>query len=173
MKVKVKLRPMVALFNLQNEPIRKVLEGTIPEELLKRLEEKYPTLGEYQEAEKKDLVGLTSANLYEEMKEQISDYIQDLLVFASYVTNAELLPIPMRVAYGKLASDAELYFMPIFKLQERLERLSEKDKKFIEAYYGLSGKGSAEINKAEIAKQFGMTVDEVSKYRTEALSEFK
>ena len=172
MKFKVKLRPMVALFNLQNEKIRNVLEGTMSEELLKKLEEKYPTFEEFQEAEKKVLVELTSANLYKEMEERISEFFQELLIYASYVVNAELIPIPIRVAYGKLAADAELFFKPIFQLQERLERLQEKDRNFLEAYYGLSGKGSAEINEAEIAKKFGMTVDEVSKYRDKVLSNF-
>lgn len=172
MKVKVKLRPMVALFNLQNEPIRNVLEGTISEELLKSLEEKYPTLGEFQEAEKKNLVELTSANLYEEMKEKISEFLQNLLVYASYVTSAELVPLPMRVAYGKLAADAELFFMPIFQIQERLKRLTETERKFLEEYYGLSGNGSAEINVAEIAKKFGIAVDDVSKYKKKVLSKF-
>lgn len=170
MRIKVKLRPMVALFNLQNEPIRNVFEGTISEELLKGLEKKYPTLGEYQEAEKKDIVELTSAKLYEAMKELISQFVDELIIYASYVTSAELVPVPMRVAYGKLAADANLFFTPIFKMQERLQRLPETERKFLEAYYGLSGKGAAD--EAEITEKFGITADNISQYKEKLLSNF-
>lgn len=170
MRIKVKLRPMVELFNIQNVPIRNVFKGTISEDLLKRLEEKYPTLGEYQEAEKKDIVELTSAKLYEAMKELISQFIEELNIYATYVTNAELVPVPMRVAYGKLAADAKLYFLPIFKMQERLERIPENDKKFLEAYYGLSGKGAA--TEAEIAEKFGITAENISQYKEKIFINF-
>ena len=170
MRIKVKLRPMVGLFNIQNEPIRNIFKGTLSEDLLKGLEEKYPTLGEYQEAEKKDIVELTSAKLYEAMKESISEFIEELIIYATYVTSAELVPLPMRVAYGKLAADANLYFMSIFMMQERIQRMPENERKFIEAYYGLSGKGSA--TEAEIAEKFGITADNVSQYKEKLFSNF-
>ncbi len=171
MRIKVKLRPMINYFHLENEPIRNVFEGTLSEELLKSVEQKYPTLGTFQEAEKKDLVSLTNAKLYEAMKEAISNYIEQLIIYASYVVGADLMPKSMVVAYGKLAADAEIFFSPITEIQEILEKLHESERKFLYAYYGLSGLAK-KLSDAEIAEEFGLTV-EVSRYKQNVLNHFR
>ena len=56
MRIKVKLRPLVELFHLENIAVREVFNGILSEELMNKIEDKYPTLGAYQEAEKRELV---------------------------------------------------------------------------------------------------------------------
>lgn len=163
MRIKVKLRPLVELFHLENIAVREVFNGILSEELMNKIEDKYPTLGAYQEAEKRELVSITNSKLYEAMKEAISNYVEERIIESSYVTEAEYIPMPMRVAYGKLASDLELYFYPILKLQGGIMKLSNDEKIFLDMYYCLNGE--SKVEESEISKKINLkiSVDEYKK----------
>lgn len=166
MRIKVKLRPMVDYFHLENEPVRNVFNGILSEELMKNIEEKYPTLGALQEADKRDLVSITNSKLYEAMKEAASKYIEELIINSSYVSNAEYIPMAMRLAYGKLAADLELYFYPILKLQEAIQKLPELEQRFLEMFYGLGGE--RESNETIIANEIGIKVS-IDEYKKDVI----
>lgn len=165
MRIKVKLRPMVEYFHLENVPVRTIFNSILSDELMNKIEEKYPTLGTLQEAEKRELVSITNNKLYEAMKEAVSSYIEGLIIESSYVVEAEYIPMSMRVAYGKLASDLELYFYPILKLQEAINKLSKDETRFLEMYYGLAGEGADET---DIVKKLGLSVS-VDEYKNGVL----
>lgn len=167
MRIKVKLRPMVEYFHLEKVPVRTVFNGILSEELLRKIEEKYPTLGTFQEAEKRSLVSMTNSKLYETMKEAVSNYVEELIIEAAYVVDAEYIPMSMRAAYGKLASDLELYFYPILKLQEAINKLSKDEMRFLDMYYGLAG--NKETDETEIAKKLELSVS-VDEYKKEAIN---
>ena len=122
-------------------------------------------MGRFQEAEKRVLISMTNPRLYDAMKEALSKYVEDVVVKTTYVSNStDLLP-STRVAYGSLAEDAELYFYPFEKVQEAIERLDERERVFIDMYYGLRG---SKFTETEVAEKLGITVP-IEDYKEETI----
>ena len=139
MQIKVKLRAIVNFFHLENESTREVFKDVLDEETLNVLETRYPTLGDCQEAEKRKLVSITNEQLYETMKDALSKYVGKLIIQSTYVSSSDYLLPVMKIAYGRLAEDAEIYFYPFGKVQDAIESLSEEQQKFLDLYYGFTG----------------------------------
>lgn len=139
MRIKVKLRAVVTLFRLEKEPIRGLFKDVLKEETLDMLEKKYPTLSEFQEADKRVLVALTNERLYEKMKEALSEYVNELFAKCANISNSEYLLPTIQLAYGRMAEDAEIYSRPFIEVQNAIESLSDEMQKFLSLYYSYNG----------------------------------
>ena len=169
MRIKVKLRAVVNIFHLEKEPIRGIFKDVLKKETLDMLEKKYPTLGDFQEADKRVLVNLTSERLYENMKDALSKYVDNLNIKSTYIGNSDYMLPVMQVAYGKLAEDAEIYFCPFSRVQEAIESLSDEQQKFLNLYYSFTGHKHSE---SEIKSELKLTVP-VEEYKRTVLERLR
>lgn len=170
MRIKVKLRPMVAFFRCEDEPVRNVLKDVLTDEQMNLFEKKYPTLGALQEAERKDLIALTNAKVYEAIKEALSSYIEGLIIKSLNITQADFIPPFVKLAYGTLADDLELYAYSIIEIQDAIQKLSKPERRFVSMYYGLMG--SKPNSETEIIKLIGNEVS-VDDYKECVLKHIK
>jgi hypothetical protein len=172
MEVKVKIRVLVELFHLQNMSTRRVFGELLNEEDLKEFEKRYKTFEDLQEAEDESIIDLIGEDQYKSIEERTNKFVEDLIIYSSYVTNADYIPMPMRVAYGRLADEAKLYFSPILEIKKKVSKLSKQELKFLEEYFGLDGKVFKDINEAEFAEKFAITGN-IDDYKKEVIEHLK
>lgn len=175
MRVKVSLRVIVKALGLENVPVRDIFSNVKDDKELFAssidLLEKagYTTLKQFQEAGKSYLITvLGSYEMYAKMKEALNDYIEALLIKATYVTEADDMVCSARAAFGELAEDAAVFFYPAQKIQDAISRLSNENQEFLKIYYGLNG--TQKLTENTIMKKFSFkNSSELEDYKEEVI----
>lgn len=167
MKVRISIRYFIKLFDLEKIEVRSIFFGVLGSEILAKLDEKYPTLGDFAEVSDDELLqipGIGEARV-KEIKSTLNAFIKRYVEKDLITGMPENIPPKRRIGYANLIEEGELYTRTIEEIDTALNALPKKQRKFLKMCFGLKNKHSAK----EISKKLEIPVSEFDEFKTKAL----
>ena len=170
MRIKVSMRYLIKLFNLENYGVRVIFSEILSSDCVNELENRFENLEELAEASDKELLAIPGIGekRVKEIRETLTNFFKKYIERDFVTGMPEEVPPTKRVKCSILMEDAQLYSCTIEQLNEAIKQLSKKERKLLKMSYGLNKKSKI-YTATEISKKLEIPVSELDEYKIKVL----